>query len=174
MTKETLKYTIFKTKWGWFGLSGTENSLLRTSLPGQSRKKIKTHLLKNLPAAEHDKSFFGALQEQIIAYFEGTYVDFGTDIGVRLKDFSRFAEDVLLACRDIRFGQTTSYAQLAKMVARPTAVRAIGGTLAKNPLPLIIPCHRIICSSGRIGGFSATGGAKFKEKLLLHEQSILR
>jgi methylated-DNA-[protein]-cysteine S-methyltransferase len=119
--------------------------------------------------AQFDKSFFRPLQEQINTYFEGAYVDF-KNIPIELEGFSSFLSSVLTACRNVGFGRTISYSGLAIKIGRPTAVRAVGGALAKNPLPLIIPCHRIIRGDGKIGGFSALGGITLKKKMLQHEQ----
>ncbi len=123
-----------------------------------------------MPAAQFDKSLFRPLQEQIIAYFEDAVINF-RNIPVVLDGFSSFISSVLTGCRNIGFGRTISYSGLAKKTGRPAAARAVGGALAKNPLPLIIPCHRIIRSDGKIGGFSAIGGKDLKAKLLKHEQT---
>ncbi len=168
--QEATRYTIFKTKWGYFGLAGTELGLLRTCLPGPELGKIKSQLLENLCAARYDKALFKVLREQITAYFDGAYVNFDKDIPIITDGLSFFAGQVLNACRDIGFGQTVSYAGLAKEIGQPAAYRAVGGALAKNPLPLIIPCHRVVCANGKIGGFSAPGGKKLKIKLLNHEK----
>jgi methylated-DNA-[protein]-cysteine S-methyltransferase len=183
--QKTLKYTIFKTKWGYFGLAGTEYGLLQTHLPGPEPEKIKSQLLKsptlvnrvsNLkhrkPSIEFDTTFFKATQEQITAYFEGTRVNF-TDIPIVLNVFSFFVSSALTACRNIGFGRTISYSGLARKLGRPTAARAVGTALAKNPLPLIIPCHRVVRSDGKFGGFSAPGGKNLKAKLLKHEHAAI-
>ena len=170
--QKAIKYTIFKTKWGWFGLVGTEYELLRTHLPAAEREEVKFRLLRNLRPAQYDKNFFKTVQEQIIAYFDGDYVNFSKDIPIALYIFSFFAKRVLTACRDIEFGQTISYLGLAKKLGRPIAFRAVGSALAKNPLPLIIPCHRVVRSDGKVGGFSA--GKNLKAKLLRHEQKLRR
>jgi methylated-DNA-[protein]-cysteine S-methyltransferase len=167
-----MKYTIFRTKWGYFGLASTDNGLLRTVLPAAKREKAKSQLLKNLPAAQYDKDLFKAAQEQITAYFDGECINF-RDIPVVLDGLDLFTRRVLTACRDIRFGQTVSYGRLAELAGKPGAARAVGGALAKNPLPLIIPCHRVVCANGKIGGFSAAGGRNLKEKLLKHEYQSL-
>jgi len=181
LKENLIKYVIFKTEWGHFGLTATDNGLLRTCLPLASREKVKSHLLQNLPAARYDKVLFKEVQEQIIAYFGGACVNFNTDIPLSLacpgqgrgNGFSLFARSVLAACRDIKFGRTISYGGLAKKIGRLAAYRAVGGVLAKNPLPLIIPCHRVICADGKIGGFSVSGGKKLKVKLLKHEHRVL-
>ena len=171
MLKPT-KYAVFKTKWGYFGLAGTEYALCRTHLPAPQRKKVESRLLSNLGELEYDTGFFKPLQKQIIDYFEGSCVNFATDLPIVLDGCTRFARDVLTACRAITFGQTASYLGLAAEISRPDAVRAVGGALAKNPLPLIIPCHRIIRSDSKIGGFSAPGGIAVKKRLLQLEQQV--
>jgi methylated-DNA-[protein]-cysteine S-methyltransferase len=172
--QETITYAVFRTKWGYFGLAGTEKGLLRTCLPLSELGKVKRRLLIGLPGAKCEETLFNTLQRQIIAYFEGTYVDFGRNIPIALDPFSQFASRVLTACRKVRLGQTISYGELAKKVGNPAAARAIGRVMASNPLPLIIPCHRVICSDGRIGGFSAQGGTKLKNRLLQFERKTLQ
>ncbi|MGD2095443.1 MAG: methylated-DNA--[protein]-cysteine S-methyltransferase [Phycisphaerales bacterium] len=160
------KYTIFNTKWGYFGLAGTENSLCRAQLPGPNREKIKSLLLKNLPTCQFDKNFCKKLQKQIIAYFEGDRVNFNGDIPLLLDGFTPFGISVLKACKNVGYGHTTTYSRLAEKSGSPNASRAVGSILAKNPLPLIIPCHRIIRNDGKLGGFTASGGITLKRKLL--------
>jgi methylated-DNA-[protein]-cysteine S-methyltransferase len=170
--QKTIKYTIFKTKWGYFGLVATDNGLLRTALPLANREKVKSQLLQNFPDSQYENGLFRKVQEQITAYFEGTGVDFRT-IPVVLDGLGLFAKRVLTACKGIRFGQTVTYSRLADMAGKPHAARAVGRALANNPLPLIIPCHRIICADGSLGGFSAAGGISLKKKMLLLEGTIV-
>jgi methylated-DNA-[protein]-cysteine S-methyltransferase len=172
--QKTIRYAVFRTKWGYFGLAGTEKGLLRTHLPLPELQSVKRRLLKGLPAPQCDKTLFNTLQKQIIAYFEGTYVNFDRNIPIVLDGFSQFAGRVLTACRKITFGQTVSYAELAKKAGSPSAARAVGRVMANNPLPLVIPCHRVIRSDGSIGGFSAQGGIKLKNKLLQFEREVLQ
>jgi methylated-DNA-[protein]-cysteine S-methyltransferase len=171
--QKAIKYTIFKTKWGYFGLAGTELGPLRTCLPDCRFERVRSELLRNVVSAEYENGLFKVIQQQITAYFEGSYVNFNKDIPIVLEGLSLFASSVLAVCRDIKFGQTISYSELAEMLGRPGAARAIGNALAKNPLPLIIPCHRVVRSDGKVGGFSAPGGMNTKAKLLKHEQYVL-
>jgi methylated-DNA-[protein]-cysteine S-methyltransferase len=173
MQKPT-RYVIFKTGWGYFGLAGVEGKLLRSRLPIAGYERVKSCLLKGLQNARYDKTFFKTLQEQISAYFEGSYIDFGKDIPIVLDGLSGFARDVLTECRDVRFGETISYGGLAKRVGSQGAARAVGGVMANNPLPLIIPCHRVIYSNGEIGGFGAIGGVRLKKRMLKLEQQALK
>ena len=160
-----IRYTIFRTSWGYFGLMGTPGAIMHTSLPVSGRSKAEQLLLAHRPQARYDSGLFIGLQERIRAYFGGNYADF-VSVPVDLGDFSAFAGKVLSACGRIGYGQTVSYAQLAQLAHVPKAVRAAGSVMAKNPIPLIIPCHRIIRSDGSVGNFSAPGGRNLKKRLL--------
>ena len=168
--QKAIKYAIFETRWGYFGLAGTESAICRAQLPGAELDKVRSRLLTNLPGARFDKTFFKTLQKQIAAYFDGACVNFSPDVPIVLEGLGRFSGAVLTACRDIRFGETVTYAALAEKSGRPAASRAVGSVLAKNPLPLIIPCHRVIRSDGKLGGFSAPGGITLKKKMLEFER----
>lgn len=163
---KALIYTVFSTGWGYFGLAGTQTRLIRTHLPLANCSRVVQNLLASLGPAGFDAQYFPQLQERIKAYYQGTYTGGFTDVRVDLRSLSPFTATVLRACRKIRPGRTVTYAQLAAMAGYPKAIRAVGGALAKNPLPLIIPCHRVIRGDGRIGGFSTPGGASLKKKML--------
>ena len=169
---ECLKYIVFRTKWGYFGLLGTEKALFRTSLAAKDAASAKKFLLKKINNARYDKKFAQDLRKKIIAYFNGNNVDF-TGVKVDLSGYSDFGRKVLTACRKIGPGRTINYCSLAKSVKKPNAARAVGNILARNQLPLIIPCHRVIRSNGQLGGFSAQGGQKLKRKMLDFEQKML-
>jgi methylated-DNA-[protein]-cysteine S-methyltransferase len=184
--QKSLRYAIFETKWGYFGLAGTKNALCRTCLPLADPDEVVSQLSKYLsltsragngkhpaPRFESDKDLFKPLQQQIIAYFEGAYVSFNSEMPITLDSLSPFARSVLTACRSVEFGQVTTYSGLASKLGRAGAARAVGNALAKNPLPLIIPCHRVVRNDGKIGGFSAIGGTDLKARLLKHEQAWL-
>jgi len=172
--QKVIKYVIFQTKWGYFGLAGTKYALCRTQLPGPELKKIESLLLKKLPSAQFDETFFKILQKQITAYFEGSYVNFSPEIPIALDGLGIFSRKVLIACREIEFGQKITYSGLAKKTGRPAASRAVGNAMAKNPLPLIIPCHRVLRTDGKMGGFSAPGGISFKKRMLTLEQKAIK
>ncbi len=173
MVQETAKYAVFETRWGYFGLVGTKSGLCRTCLSGQKQAKIEAHLLRDVPGAQFDRAFFKSLQEQIAAYYDGACVDFGPEIPLSLDGFTAFGVSVLTACRQLQFGQTSSYSALARKSGRPGASRAVGSALARNPLPLIIPCHRVLRTDGNLGGFSAPGGVDVKRKMLELERQGL-
>jgi len=162
---ESLKYVIFRTGWGYFGLLGGKKGLLRSCLPVANGREAKKQLLGDLGMCKPDAAFFAGLQEKIRAYFEGGCVDFG-NTPVILDGLSEFGTAILTACRKIEYGRTMSYGDVARLAGRGAAGRAVGNILAKNPVPLIIPCHRVIRSDGQIGGFSAGGGIRLKKKML--------
>jgi methylated-DNA-[protein]-cysteine S-methyltransferase len=170
-----MQYAIFKTNWGYAGIAGVDGVLCRTCLPVPDRQSAQRELLRALAltreATQPDESFLSELQERIAAYFEGENVDFSTDPAVNLDGLNAFDRKVLQTCRKIPAGETTTYGELAVRVGHPGAARAVGTALARNPIPLIIPCHRVLRSDGHLGGFSAPGGLTTKQKLLRHEGS---
>jgi methylated-DNA-[protein]-cysteine S-methyltransferase len=185
---EALIVSIFKTKWGWFGLAATENGVLKTCLPLKSRSAVEKEMVKVGRmgiGCSHQSSLKGwyyeepafpkwlkPLEEAVKAYFEGTYSTILNEVPVDLSTVNPFSRAVLAVCRQISCGQTVTYAQLAKMADKPKAIRAVATAVANNPIPLIIPCHRVIRSDGGLGGFSAPGGIKTKKRLLDLENRI--
>jgi methylated-DNA-[protein]-cysteine S-methyltransferase len=171
-----LQYTVFRTKWGYFGLAGTEQAISRTFLPAPERQDAEQGLLQSLlPTGDNlrlDKDFQHELQERIVAYYEGEPVDFSADPAVSPSGAGPFVHKVLQACRMIAFGQTKTYSDLARQVGSPNAARAVGSVMAGNPAPLIVPCHRVLRTDGGLGGFSAPGGTATKQRMLRHEQAI--
>ncbi|MGD0551045.1 MAG: methylated-DNA--[protein]-cysteine S-methyltransferase [Sedimentisphaerales bacterium] len=164
-----MKYTIFSTAWGYFGLVANKKGLIRTCLPHENRKTVEKCLLVGLDNPQFDKNLLKPLRKRIIAYFEGKPARFDTPLV--LDSLSPFTRKVLTASRKIPPGKTVSYSQLAGMIGKPRASRAVGSALARNPIPLIIPCHRVIHSDGSLGNFSAFGGTDTKKKLIALESN---
>ena len=106
--------------------------------------------------------------EKVCAHLRGEAQDF-LDVQLDLDGAAPFARRVYGAARKIPAGQTTTYGDLARAAGRPGAARAVGQALGKNPVALIIPCHRVLAAGGRIGGFSAHGRLATKAKLLAVE-----
>jgi len=169
-TFKTVGYTIFKTSWGWFGLVGCHKGLCRTYLPRPSREELAGQILARMPDARFEKDLFAALQRAITAYFEGACADLAGIVPLCLDDLAPFSRRLLRACAKVPFGRTVTYGQLAEMAGSPGAARAAGQVLAANPLPLVIPCHRVIKADGSLGGFTAPGGTKLKRRLLKLER----
>ncbi len=107
--------------------------------------------------------------QQISEYFQGRRTRF--DMPLNLEAVSAFDLLVLRRTARIPFGKTVTYGEIAKGIGRPKASRAVGGALGRNPLPLIIPCHRVLTSQGKPGGFSG-GGPAVKQWLLRFEKAV--
>jgi len=169
-----IRYVIFRTDWGYCGLAGKDGLLFRSSLPLARPEQVRTQLLQGIQQAGQDKTLFRVLQRQIQDYFKGKKVDFSTDIGICLEGFRGFSRAILSACRQVGYGKTISYGELARRAGRPLAARAVGRLMSKNPIPLIIPCHRVIRSDGGPGGFTAKGGTSLKKRLIKLEQKNIK
>ncbi len=177
-----IKYTIFKTKWGYFGLAANNEGLFRTILPCPDHKIAQNHLLAGINKPIFAQNLLKPLQDKITAYFKGRAVKFNGDVTLAFGNCGPFMKKVLTECGKIPYGKAVSYSQLAHLIGKPLAARAVGNALAKNPLPLIIPCHRVIHADGSIGNFSAfleaktgskfIGGKELKLKLLQHERAV--
>lgn len=167
-----MRYTIFETRWGYFGLATVGDAVWRTVLPAAHLTQVRRALLADLDDVPFEKGLMPALQRRIMAYFEGENVDFSTDPTVNLDQCGAFDRAVLAACRQIGTGWKLTYGQLAAKIGKPGAARAVGSALARNPVPLIVPCHRILRSDGALGGFSAPGGVAVKKRMLLHEETL--
>lgn len=162
-------YTLFTTRWGFFGLAGRGRGVCRACLPLPSSDAVRRQLLADLTQAKEEPALFRDLEPRIVSYFEGRKVHL-LDVPVDLDGLAGFTQAVLEACRKIGFGQTVTYGDLARTIGNPHASRAVGGALSRNPIPLIIPCHRVIRGTGGLGGFSAPGGMEYKDRLLQHER----
>ena len=105
------------------------------------------------------------LCERLDAYFAGSPDSFA-DVAVADLWNTPFQQAVVKALRKIPFGKTTTYADLATKAGRPGAARAVGQVMATNPVPIVVPCHRVLASGGKLGGFSAPTGLTLKQWLL--------
>jgi len=104
---------------------------------------------------------------QLDEYFRGDRSTFAVDLDWQLV--AGFRRAVLQALVSVPYGETVSYGELAGMVGNPGAVRAVGSAMAHNPLAIVVPCHRVLASGGRPGGYSAPGGLRTKQQLLALE-----
>ncbi|MCS7306888.1 MAG: MGMT family protein [Thermoguttaceae bacterium] len=113
------------------------------------------------------------LMERLRSYAQGKPVEFN-DIPLDPGPTSPFQAKVYAFCRQIPFGSTITYGQLAQLVGSPGAARAVGQCLARNPIPILIPCHRVVGSGKKLGGFTAPGGLQMKKRLLQLEANALQ
>ena len=165
-----IRYQIIATSWGPFVSVTTDRGLRATVLPHEIDKPIEQVIAYRWPAATLSHQSIGNLRRAVVNYFKGKAVTF--DVPLDLGGVTVFRQAVLEACRRIPYGRTATYADLARAVGRSAATRAVGSTMANNPLPLVIPCHRVIRSDGSLGGFSAPDGIVVKRRLLELEGAL--
>ncbi len=107
---------------------------------------------------------------QLEAYFEGKRKSFNLPFHF---DCSDFYKEIYVALMNVPYGSTLSYKELAALVGKPNASRAVGAAMANNPLPIFVPCHRVLKSDGSLGSYSAADGVKSKAWLIAHEKAFL-
>lgn len=160
-------YHLFEAAPGSCGVAWSAAGLTRMQLPEATATETGARL-----TAKGCAPWIGPLPSEIAtcidllkAYFAGERVDF-LSATLDMTGLSRFEIDVYQALRRVGYGQTTSYGALANQVGSPGAAQAIGMAMGRNPWPIIVPCHRVLAASGKIGGFTAPGGITTKRKLL--------
>jgi O-6-methylguanine DNA methyltransferase len=160
--------SVFPTAFGWCGLVAGEEGLKRLILP----LKAKNQVISLLPSSTQEKSkLLGDAQEMVRDYFDGKKVSL--DLPLDRSEFSSFQEQVYTFTRMIPYGKVKTYGGIAREMGLWNASRAVGSALGQNPLPLFIPCHRVIRQDGTLGGFSCPDGIKMKAKLLTLEGVFL-
>jgi O-6-methylguanine DNA methyltransferase len=158
-------YTQIKTQIGNLGLVRDNDSFLRVYLPNEGiSEQILQKIYPNVDIIE-DKSGFEDVINQLGEYFDGKRKYF--KIKTKMK-ISPFYKKALAEVAKVPYGETASYSQIAHRLNNPKAARAVGSANARNPLPIIIPCHRIITNNSKLGGYA--GGLKMKKYLLEFEK----
>ncbi len=163
-----MKSCIIETALGWLGLVLSPSGLRAVTLPRRDREAVLREVLALGAREEVRDGEFGDLPERLRRYARGEPVPFPDAL-----DFSAatpFQRAVWQAAQEIPYGQKRSYGWLATKAGKPRAARAVGQAMAANPWPIIVPCHRVVSSSGRLGGYG--GGLDVKERLLLLEGAI--
>ena len=164
MTQQ-LAYIIFETKMGWVGILGSRRGIRRTTLPQSSAQDTRRLLGEPANCTEPSPNLFVSLIAHFQAYFNGVRVDFPDKLD--LPTASPFQRRVWAITRRIPYGNTRSYKWVAEQMEKPGASRAVGQALGRNPLPIIVPCHRVVATDGSLGGFG--GGLEMKRRLLYLE-----
>ena len=157
-----LKYVTFSTSLGWVGILGSAKGLLHTTIPQPSAEEAHHLLGDKVNYATWSPQPFNDLKERLKVYLTGRKVAFPDKLD--LSGATAFQRAVWKVTRLIPYGETRSYAWVAEQIKMPAAARAVGQALARNPLPIIIPCHRVVASHGKLGGYN--GGVDMKKRLL--------
>ncbi len=168
MSQTVHHYHVFETAGGFCGIAWSGAGITRFQLPTRSAAATERLLLRKVPGAEQGTPTpeVAAAVAAVQRYFTGEATDFSR-FKLDLGDQDAFFEQVYAAARQVGWGRTTTYGALAKELgAGPEAARDVGLAMAKNPVALIIPCHRVLAAGGKIGGFSAPGGSAAKLRML--------
>jgi len=157
-----LIYTMFRTPLGWTGVAATPAGICRVvlSLSGEPGFLKILRTLHPNPKRSGDK--LASVKEEFHLYFQGMLKQFSCKLD--LTSGTRFQQQVWRKLMTIPFGKTRSYQWVARSINRPKAFRAAGNANGRNPVPVIVPCHRVIRQNGSLGGF--TGGTHLKQFLL--------
>jgi methylated-DNA-[protein]-cysteine S-methyltransferase len=168
--------TIFQTDWGWVGVAASGRGVRAIVLPKPSRRAVECDL-QNAGTVDGTSSngaggaaamHLKAARVAIESYLSGKARSF--NLSLDLEGQPRFRQKVWEVLQSIPYGRVRSYGWVARKIGKPKAARAVGGACGANPVPLLVPCHRVIAGDGSLGGFS--GGLGVKKRLLRLEGTI--
>jgi methylated-DNA-[protein]-cysteine S-methyltransferase len=161
---------VFKSRWGWMGVSETTRGIDLVVLPKASRRAVlsELHLSEaDLPEGRRSPRLREA-QAQFVGYLAGVRKSF--DLPLDLSQGTSFQQKVWQTLRRVSYGRLRSYQWVALRVGGSQYARAVGNAVGANPMPIVIPCHRIVAQDASLGGFS--GGLPMKRKLLTLEGTL--
>jgi methylated-DNA-[protein]-cysteine S-methyltransferase len=154
-------FTTFETTLGRCGIAWNDRGVTRVLLPGRRRLQDETE-----PPDDVRRAIAG-----IVALLGGQRVDLGY-VELDLSDVSAFDRSVYETARTIPPGATMTYGEVARQLGDAALAREVGQALARNPFSIVVPCHRVVASSGKLGGFSASGGLQTKHRMLTIEGGL--
>ncbi len=165
---ETVHSTQFESPIGALRIASTEVGVAYLGLPRAGGRGFAGWLARSAGGARHEQAYAPNREaiRQVLEYLEGKRSAFDLQLDLRGTPFQRAVWNALL---QIPYGATRSYADVARAVCNPNAVRAVGSANGANPVPLVVPCHRVIAAHGKLGGYG--GGLDLKQRLLAMEQS---
>ncbi len=170
-TKKSAQAYILETKLGPMAVLVSQRSLLASHLPCESREQLQ-ELVRTTwkkPLETEPSEFVRELEARVAGLWSGTKDRF-EDIDVDVSSLSPFCQSVYCELRRVSPGHVVTYSELAERLGKKGGARAVGRALSKNPLPLFLPCHRVLAKSG-LGGFTAPGGLSQKYLLLEAEST---
>jgi O-6-methylguanine DNA methyltransferase len=159
-------YQVFRTSRGWVAVAYTGRGIRALTLPVETREKAMQALRSEIGSPLTRGQRYTRLAQDLDRYFEGEAVPFNYPLDlVAARPFQR---RVWSALQEIPFGTTRSYGEVARAIGMPRAARAVGQAVGANPIPLLIPCHRVVASGGSLGGYA--WGPRWKRRLLQVER----
>lgn len=167
----TIYYTLLQTPIGALQLFSTSKGLMKLALPNEPRSVAETYIRRLLGAItiREDAAAHEIALAELTAYFAGACHAFNVPLDPRGTPFQRLVWDAVAA---VPYGETRTYGEIARTIGRPAAARAVGAANGANPLPVIIPCHRLIGANGDLTGYG--GGIEIKRQLLALEANWQR
>jgi len=159
------EYVFFESSIGIISLASRNKKIIALDIHSKNLYEVKKHLSALYPGGSESEQSFKTIKLLLNRYLKGEKVDFDVDIDISGE--SQFTQKVLRELRKIPYGKVRSYLWIGKRMGHAMAARAVGQAVGRNPIPIIIPCHRVIREDGSLGGFSL--GEEIKKRLLLLE-----
>lgn len=165
---------VAKTDWGWIGVAATDRGIARIALPCRRRADALSEMSSTPGSSRRVRGEAAVrLEKRAISlladYFRTGRMDW--NLPLDLGGATDFEKKVWRAARKIPRGSVVTYGELARQIGQQGAARAVGRALGRNPVPIAVPCHRIVGANGRLTGFSAPGGVELKARLISHERA---
>jgi len=163
---------IFGSPWGWMGISESAKGIRSIVLPKRSKRAVECELREqsNEPMLQEQSPSLEAARRQLLDYLTGRRKSF--DLPLDLTGGTTFQRQVWRTLQRVPYSKLRSYRWIAARVGGPQYARAVGNAVGANPLPIVIPCHRIVAHDASLGGFS--GGLPMKRKLLGLEGTLIQ
>lgn len=164
-----LAYRTLETQLGFCGFIASERGVRHVILPNRPLARVKREVASRAAQAVEDPGLLPDFTDDLDRYCAGEPVEFDVEYdwaGATAHDIA-----VWRACARVGYGRTSTYGELAEAIGSPRGARAVGMAMKRNRCPIAIPCHRILASGGKLGGYSGTGGLDFKQRLLALERA---
>ena len=163
----TRRHTVLDSPLGPLTVVVEDDHLVGLYVEQGLAKALERSATLGPPSDPEDDPLLHAVADQLAAYFRGELTDFDLPVAATGTPFQ---QRVWEALREIPYGETRSYGQVASAIGNPSASRAVGAANGRNPISIVVPCHRVIGSTGRLTGYA--GGLTTKEQLLAHERVV--
>lgn len=160
-------FALFETEIGRCGIAWSDGGIAGVQLPEGGDLAMRARMLRRFPGAREapPPDEVRAAIAGIVSLLRGESSELGA-IALDMEDVPPFERSVYEVARTIPPGETLSYGEIARRLGAPDAAREVGQALGRNPFAIVVPCHRVVAAGGKLGGFSARGGAATKRRLL--------
>lgn len=165
-----MRYALIDTALGTFGVAWTDTGVARVALPGSDRARTEVWISREPAVPGFPERALATLPEMIRRYSEGERIDF-TGVPLDLYGVQIFQRQAYAELLKIGYGETTTYGAIARTLGDVALSRAVGQAMGQNPIPLLIPCHRVLGADSKPVGFSSPGGVTAKMRMLALEHA---